>query len=242
MIVETFNSAITVTSVFLLIIGGFYLYAKYKLSYWSKRGVKSLPTHIIFGNFKDTFTFKKSPGQVIQEIYEKVDPSEPYIGFYVFHQPKLLLCDLNLMKQLMVKDFDVFPNRCFGGETEKDTVGLVSLLGIHQPRWKYLRQKLTPSLTGLKLRGMIPLIKNCGLSMLEFIEKSKSEQDGWKKLELKDFSSKYSTDVIASLAFGINTNSFNENGLDFWKAGGKILLKGIIKITGLLKFCGSFKK
>lgn len=173
-------------TLFVLLIGTFYIYSKYKLSYWTRRGVPSIQTHCIFGNFKDTFTFKKPPGQVIQEIYEKSAEWGPCVGFYVFHQPKLLIRDLNLIKQLMVKDFDVFPNRCFGGDLQIDSVGLVNLLGIHQPRWKYLRQKLTPSVTGLKLRGMIPLIKNCGDPMLEFVRNSKSRQDGWKVLELKD--------------------------------------------------------
>lgn len=221
MITEISCNATFLLSAFILIISSGYYYAKYKLSYWNRRGVQYLQTHLIFGNFKDTFTFKKPPGQVIQEIYEKTDPSEPYVGFYVFHQPKLLLRDLGLIKQLMIKDFDVFPNRCFGGELQKDSIGLVNLLGIHQPRWKYLRQKLTPSVSGLKLRGMIPLIKICGIPMLEFVQKSESQEDGWKILELKDISSKYTTDVIASLAFGIDTNSFES--LDFWEAGIKNL-------------------
>lgn len=216
---DSVNIVTIIASTCLFAFTGFYAYAKYKLSFWSRYGVKTLPTHIIFGNFKDTFTFQKPPGQVIQEIYEKAAHDDRYIGFYIFHEPKLLLRDLGLMKHLMVKDFDVFPNRCFGGESQKDSVGLVNLLGIHQPRWKYLRQKLTPSLTGLKLRAMIPLIDECGAPMLKFVEKSKSESDDWKVLELKDISSRYTTDVIASLAFGITTNSFDEKDVTFWKAG-----------------------
>ncbi|KAJ8683073.1 hypothetical protein QAD02_018865 [Eretmocerus hayati] len=232
------------SSLSLCLITVLYLCTKYKLSYWKRLGVTSLKTNLIFGNFKDTFTFKKPPGQVIQEIYEKAEPDEPYIGFYIFHQPKLLLLDLNLMKQLMIKDFDIFPNRCFGGETQKDSVGLINLLGIHHPRWKYLRQKLTPSLTGLRLRGMVPLIEECALPMLNFIENSEESSDGWRVLELKDIASRYTTDVIASLAFGINTNSFNEDSLAFWKAGQKILSgvkRGLVLIIlfflpGLIKF------
>ncbi|XP_003424479.1 cytochrome P450 6k1 [Nasonia vitripennis] len=245
---ECLNCITNAALLFVFIITILYLYCKYRLSYWNRHGVKSLPTHLFFGNFKDTFTFKKPPGQVIQEIYEKAAFNEPYIGFYIFHEPKLLLRDLYLMKQLMVKDFDVFPNRCFGGESQKDSVGLVNLLGIHQPRWKYLRQKLTPSVTGFKLRAMIPLIKECGAPLLKFVENAKSQSDGWKELELKDISSRYTTDVIASLAFGISTNSFDDNDVSFWEAGQKILSgakRGIILIIlfflpGLIKFIENF--
>lgn len=213
------NAVELLLSVILCIFSAFYIYSKYKLSYWKRCGIKSLPTHLVFGNFRDTFTFQKSPGQVIQEIYDAASDCDPYVGFYVFHQPKLLLRDFSLMKQLIIKDFDVFPNRCFGGESEKDSVGLINLLGIRQPRWKYLRQKLTPSVTGLKLRGMIPLIEECGVPLLNYIGNTKADSNGWRMLELKDISSKYTTDVIASLAFGITTNSFDESSIAFWEAG-----------------------
>ncbi|XP_058791873.1 cytochrome P450 6k1-like [Phymastichus coffea] len=244
---EVNNTAVVISAI-LFIISVLYIYSRYKLSYWQRCGVKSLPTNLVFGNFKDTFTFRKPPGQVIQEIYDAANNNDPYVGFYVFHQPKLLLRDFNLMKQLMIKDFDVFPNRCFGGETEKDSIRLINLLGIHQPRWKYLRQKLTPSVTGLKLRRMVPLIEECGVPLLKYIENSKAGLDGWKKLELKSISSKYSTDVIASLAFGITTNSFDQDSITFWEAGQKILSgakRGIILIIlfflpGLIKFIENY--
>ena len=216
---EFINILTLISSTCLFFVTILYIYAKYRLSYWSRHGVRSFPTNLIFGNFKDTFTFQKSPGQVIQEIYEKANPNDLYVGFYIFHKPKLLLRDVNLMKQLLIKESETFPNRSFGGEQETDSVGLISLLSIRQPRWKYLRQKLTPSVTGLKLRGMVPLIKECGNPMLKFIENSKSQSDGWKVFELKDLSSRYATDVIASLAFGITTNSFDEKNVAFWEAG-----------------------
>lgn len=206
--------------------------------------MKTPPTHIIFGNFKDTITFKKPPGQVLQDIYNYADPEDEFIGFYIFHQPKLLIRSGHLIKQIMVKDFEIFPNRNFGGEKEIDSVGLVNLLGIRQPRWRYLRSKITSSLTGQKLKQMIPLVMDCAKPLIEFIESRSSENDKWKKLELKDLSSRYTTDVISSLAFGITTNSFDANDTAFWQAGQNVVSgvkRGIILliyvfVPGLVKF------
>ncbi|KAK2587190.1 hypothetical protein KPH14_002935 [Odynerus spinipes] len=214
-----------------LIVSVLYIYVKYKLSYWSKRGVKTPPVHPIFGNLKDTITFKKPPGVVLQEIYQSADPDDPYIGFYILHKPALMIRDIDLIKQIMVKDFDIFSNRVFGSVHEKDSVGLVNLLSINQPKWKYLRSKMTPTLTGQKLKKMVPLMFECGDPMLKFVDRKPADKDGWKYFELKTLSSRYATDVISSLAFGITTNSFSEDDVAFWEAGQKILAgpkRGII--------------
>lgn len=207
------------TTVLIIFVSLFYAYAKYRLSYWSRRGVKSLPTHLLFGNFKECITLKKPPAEVMREIYNGADPDDLYIGFYIFHKPMLLLRDHDLIKQVMIKDFDVFPNRRFGSGIEKDSVGLDSILSIKQPRWRYLRNKLTPILTGQKLKNMIPLMAECGKSMLNFIEKLSTDEAGQSKWEVKDIGGRYSTDVMASLAFGISINSFDEKETAFLKNG-----------------------
>jgi len=207
------------TTALIVFLSFFYAYAKYKLSYWSRRGVKSLPTHLLFGNFKDCITLKKPPAEVLREIYNSADPDDPYIGFYIFHKPILLLRNHDLIKQVMIKDFDVFPNRRFGSGIERDALSLDSILSMKQPRWKYVRNKLTPVLTGQKLKNMIPLMMECGKTMLNFIEKLPTNEAGWIEYEVKDIGYRYSTDVLASLAFGISINSFDEKETAFMKTG-----------------------
>jgi cytochrome P450 family 6 len=199
----------------IIILSLFYANAKYRLSYWSRRGVKSPPTHLLFGNFKDCITMKKPPTKILHEIYNSADPDDPYIGFYILHKPMLLLRDHDLIKHMMIKDFDVFPNRRFGSGMERDMTGLNSILSIKQPKWRYLRTKLTPILTGQKLKNMMSLMVECGKSMLNYIEKLPTDEDGRKEWEVKDLCGRYSSDIFASLAFGISINSFDEKETAF---------------------------
>ncbi|XP_039304987.1 LOW QUALITY PROTEIN: cytochrome P450 6k1 [Solenopsis invicta] len=211
------------TTALIIILSLFYANAKYRLSYWSRRGVKSPPTHLLFGNFKDCFTMKKSPAKSIKDIYNSADPDDAYIGFYIFYKPMLLLRDHGLVKQIMIKDFDIFPNRRFGSGLERDMAGMTSLLSIKQPRWKYLRAKLTPTLTGQKLKNMMPLMVECGKSMLNFIEKlPTADEAGRREWKAKNLGARYSSSVIASLMFGISINSFDEEETAFVKNGLKV--------------------
>lgn len=191
-------------------------YVKYKLSYWSRRGVKSFPAHPIFGNLKDVFTLKKAPGEVLRDLYESCDSSERYLGFYIFHKPVLLIRDYELIKQIMIKDFNMFVDRGFGDH--KDSVGMENLLSVRHPRWKYLRSKMTPTLTGQKIKNMIPLIMERSKPLIDQI-KSLEGDDGFTDLEVKDLSCKYTSDLIASLAFGVTTNSFDNKENSFYDAG-----------------------
>ncbi|XP_036138732.1 cytochrome P450 6k1-like isoform X2 [Monomorium pharaonis] len=178
----TMNCLIYFTTALIISLNLFYVYAKYRLSYWSRRGVKSPPTHLLFGNFKECLTLRKPPAEILREIFNSADSDDPYIGFYIFHKPMLLLRDHDLIKQVLIKDFDVFPNRRFGSGLERDAI-------------------------------------ECGRFMLNFIDKLPTDEAGRKEWEAKDMGSRYSSDVMASLAFGISINSFDEKETDFLKHG-----------------------
>lgn len=207
------------TSIFLILLPLLYIYSLYKLNYWKRRGIKSPKTHWLFGNFKDVILLRKPAGQVLEEIYNWSDPDDNYIGFYIFHEPVLIVKDIRWMKQIFVQDFHIFPNRRFGGSREKDSVGFVNLLSIREPRWKGLRMKITPSVTGQKLKKFIPLILKCQENLFEFFHKRQTENDGEICVELKETFSRFTCDVIASIVFGVDTNSFDKDDDRFFQAG-----------------------
>lgn len=209
------------TSVLAIAVGFFYAYAKYKLSYWSRRGVKTPPTHLIFGNFKESIIFKKPPMEQMCNIYDSADPDDPYIGFYIFHKPMLLLRDHELIKHMMIRNFDIFPNRRFGSSTGTDTMGLCNLLAItSQPIWKYLRTKLTPALSGQRLKTMMPLLMQCTDPMLKYIDGLPENNEGWKQSQdTLEILSRHMSNVLTSVLYGIDENAFEPKENGFFEAG-----------------------
>lgn len=192
----------------LIIFGIFYIYAKFKLSYWKRRGVPSPPTNILFGNFKDVLYMKKSPSHLFSDIHKYAESDFPYVGFYILQRPCLLVRNPELIKSVLVKDFESFSDRYFGRYKKKDIPGSKNLFSLAQPDWKYVRSKLSPALTSGKLKKMAPLMIENAQEMLKYIDAQPADKNSMKAMRMKETSSKYTTDVIASLAFGIKTNSF----------------------------------
>lgn len=163
----------TVLSLITIIITTVYFYCKYKLNYWKRRGIGQLKKpNLLFGNFKDAVLFKSPPGFYLGELYDKTDL--PFVGFYIFHKPSLLLRDPEVIKQILIKDFNKFSDRNFAGSVQKDSIGMKNLFGLRNPEWKYLRSKITPTLTRLKLKQMFSLMMKTGEPMLDYIKMQES--------------------------------------------------------------------
>ena len=196
----------------------FYLWAKWKHSYWQRRGVPSLPTNFIFGNFMDSILGKIAPGYLLGRLYREAPEDAPFVGVYIMHQPFLLLRSPDLMKQIYVKDFHVFFDRYFGQPINThDRIGSRGLFSLKNPEWRYLRTKLSPAFTSGKLKSLFELMVESAETLHGFMDKKfVNANSSFQTFDLKDASSRYTTDVISSLAFGIKTNSFDEPPPEFY--------------------------
>lgn len=79
------------------------------------------------------------------------------VGFYSFDKPRLLLRDPELIKNLLIRDFNNFSNKMVSGNY-KDIIGSHTLFLLKNPFWKNLRYKLTPIFTSGNLKNMFGLM------------------------------------------------------------------------------------
>ncbi|XP_011866671.1 PREDICTED: cytochrome P450 6k1-like [Vollenhovia emeryi] len=192
----------------------FYLWMKWKHTYWQRHGVPTLPGHWFFGHLKDAILLRRPAGVVLSELYQQVSDKDDVLGIYILHKPFLFLRNPDLIKHIMIRDFNVFPNRNFTALSINDTVGKWTLFTIQNPQWKHLRTKLSPVFTSGKLKNLFLLMQESGEKMREHL----SEQIGDKSvpITIKDTFYKYTTDVISSVAFGIRMNCFNTPSPEFY--------------------------
>lgn len=95
---------------FIVILFGIaYAYVKYIYAYWERRGVKCIEPTFPLGNFKDSFMQKVSVGELVEKMYYQTN--EPFVGIYGAIRPILLVRDSTLVRRILVKDFQYFPDR-----------------------------------------------------------------------------------------------------------------------------------
>ncbi|OAD60788.1 Cytochrome P450 6k1 [Eufriesea mexicana] len=199
-----------------------FLYIKYKFTYWQRRGVRTLPSHWFFGNMKDIIKFQKSPAFVIGDLHQKGSEDDDVLGIYIFHKPFLLLRSPELIKQILIKDFNYFPDRYFTAQSFKDQIGSSNLFTIHNPEWKYLRTKLTPVFSTGKVKKAFNFINETAEAMNKYLEEQFLNGTKTKTIVIKDIATKYTTDIISSIAFGVQVNSFDPAQVQFFEKAEKV--------------------
>ncbi|XP_033225780.1 uncharacterized protein LOC117178462 [Belonocnema kinseyi] len=205
------------SSIFLNCLSGFaiisvsiYFYIGYKLSYWKRKGIPSPPTHWLFGNFKDAILGRTSVGDLLGKLHKEAG-DEPFIGIYVMHKPLFLMRDPELIKQILVKDFHIFQNRYFSSAKSKDLIGSTGLFSIDNPKWKYLRTKLSPAFSTGKQKKLFALMIETSENMRNFLDNQFNESEKVKNVDTYIVAVRYITDVISSLAYGVKINSFGND-------------------------------
>lgn len=148
-------------------LGIIWLWALNNYSYWKRRNIPFIKPHPIFGNIKDIVTFSTNAAYHFQKLYQhEKAKNEPVVGLFVLNKPCLLVRDPELVKNILVQDFNKFSNRFSASDPHSDTLGSENLLFAKNPRWKSIRQKLTPTFSSGKIKQMFPLIEEVSIFLL----------------------------------------------------------------------------
>lgn len=202
-----------------------YLYLKYNFSYWKRKNVPYIKPNYIFGNLKDMVLMKKTAAYMFADLYDHdVARNEPYVGIHIFNRPGVLIRDLELIKKVLIRDFNNFSNRFTRMNPHNDPLGSNNLFLLRNPMWRELRQKLTPVFTSGKMKQMFQLVEQIGNKLDEhLLSLPLDKQDGKAACkELKELCALYTTDVIASVAYGLQANSLKNPDGEFRKNGRKL--------------------
>lgn len=201
-------------------------------NYWKRKGVKQLPPLPLVGNFGSTLFQRTSPVDLWDRIYNSF-PNERYFGVYQFTTPMLVIKDLNLIKRIMVKDFETFPEHSRFVPEDADPLFARNILFMKGgQKWQRLRSLLSPAFTSYKLKTMYPLMVSCAEQLVNHYETS---GEGIITLEMKDTFSKYASDIIGTTAFGIECNTFSDPDNIFYKMGKDSIamrFSAVLKIIG----------
>lgn len=209
-----------------------YVYLKWTYSYWQRNGFKTFPgVSLLFGHFGAAFAQTESIGLFFRRVYQTTN--EPFIGVYGILRPILFIRDPELVRTILIKDFVHFSDRGVHCNTDYDPLS-AHLFTLTGPTWRNLRVKLSPTFTSGKLKAMFNTFVDCGSTLQQYLEDliAKDEQ-----LDVREISARHSTNIIASVAFGIDVDTISNPNHEFRENGRKIFASTFLNgIRFFLKF------
>ncbi|KAF5275131.1 hypothetical protein FQA39_LY18689 [Lamprigera yunnana] len=201
---------ISATSIAMLYL---YYYFKKKMNFWADKGVITQKSVFPFGNAKPVIFQKESTADSIKKLYEHLrSQSKPYGGYYFLTKPVFVPVDLELIRRILIVDFDYFTDRLFhSNESEPLSNNLVSYKGN---QWKQLRSKLSPAFTPSKIKMLFPTIMKSTDKLICAINE---ELQISKVIDINAIVKKVSIDITASSSFGLQASTLNGDKSEFQK-------------------------
>ncbi|XP_062611389.1 cytochrome P450 3A24-like, partial [Saccostrea cucullata] len=196
--VATLGTLITGLLIFIVcVLILFLIYTKWNFGIFKKMGVKGPPPHILFGNHMTIA--KKGFAQADMMWWREYGD---VFGYFSGRSPTLVVADTDMLKEILVKQFQNFTDRAvlrgFSGDMEEN------LTAQQGKAWKSSRTILSPTFTSGKLRKMDSLITEAGDALVQHIKRKIKETDD---VDFEGVFGCYTIDVIASTAFGIKIDS-----------------------------------
>jgi hypothetical protein len=120
------TDSLLVDTIALILIVLFLLYKYYTKDYshWKTLDISYLEPSFPFGNAYPNLVQGRPRHQFTQDLYKEFKSrKQPYGGYYVLNIPELIIVDPALLKNILISDFNTFPDRGFHNfELEKEPI------------------------------------------------------------------------------------------------------------------------
>ncbi|KAG4073864.1 hypothetical protein HA402_014069 [Bradysia odoriphaga] len=195
-----------------------------KATYFERLGFLSKRPTFPHGNLKGVDTeFHLS--HALKQLYEEFKNKSAVHGLYRhLMSPIFVVTDLDVIKDILIKDFDNFRNR--GIIKLEHDVLFNHLFSIQDEPWKTMRSNLSPSFTSGKMKIMFHTVVDISHQLVAYMK----EQDV-DVVEVKEVLGRFTTDVIGNVAFGLESNSLQEPNSMFRKMGLKFFSMDRIRLA-----------
>ncbi|XP_052131877.1 cytochrome P450 6A1 [Frankliniella occidentalis] len=204
----------------LALVAALYAYLRHSMGYWQRRKVPVVPAVMPWGNFADSILGRKSLFQVADDVYRR-HRDERYIGTYFSATPLLHLHDPEIIRQVFTKEFQDFNGRGMYSDHDYDPL-TGHLFMLSGKPWRNMRVKLSPTFTTGKIKYMFNTISECAGHLREHVDSSLKAGGGLYQEDVRELVARFTTDIISSVAFGIESNSMKNPESEFRRMGQRI--------------------
>ncbi|XP_014221356.1 probable cytochrome P450 28d1 [Trichogramma pretiosum] len=193
--------------IFVLICAYWYLTRTH--NYWVKQNVPTMPGCVPgFGHVLPSLLMRETLKDLADRAYRGFADSS-VVGFYFMRKPMIVLRDPNLVKHVLQSDFASFRNGCKINEKADPLMAKNPFFIYDLEAWRKSRARVVSHLSGKKLSHLFVIAQNVCAKMMDFIERRLGEsRDAEYEVELKKLFVRYTGEMVANSAFGVEGQSF----------------------------------
>ena len=214
-----------------------------KWNYLSRNSIPHNPPLPLIGNMAMPLFRQKALAVHLDLIYN-LNRTAKYVGFYEFTTPMIMIRDKNLIKSMLIKNFDHFTDHFGLASPEIDPLFGKMLFSIHGDPWRQLRSHLSPLFTASKIKGIHNLITDYAKTFVGHVSALCSKEPCI--IDTKNIFTRFTNDVTATAIFGIALDSMAEPDNKFYILGKRatavdglasikyVLMRSFPRLTGFL--------
>ncbi|XP_014211422.1 cytochrome P450 9e2-like [Copidosoma floridanum] len=202
-------------TVVVVIITFIFYKANRRRYYFKERGIPQ-PFEWPFVGISGSSIFKgRHVSHTLKDVYN-INKEAKYVGCHMLTSRCIVVRDLDLIKSVLVKNFDHFAYRKSFVDENADPLFGKNMFFINGDKWRDVRTLLSPAFTSSKMRGMFGPMNKCADNFSrQFLDIYKDK----KEINTKDAFTRYANDVIATCAFGIEVDSLKDRENEFYVTG-----------------------
>jgi cytochrome P450 family 6 len=203
----------------------YYLYYIYCFNYWKKKNLPTLNPRFPVGDLGLAAWGKESLFIRLQNIYNEIKSNgHKHGGLYFFNGPIYFPVHPEMVKRVLVSDFDHFVDRGMYENSHK--VPLSShIFSMRGDQWRSIRTKMSPTFTSGKMKSMYNIVVKYCDNLVKVLE----PLDG-NEVDVKDVFRRFTCDIVGSTSFGIDCNSLNYPDTEFVRMVERIFAHSVWKL------------
>lgn len=176
---------------------------------------------------------QESLAVTIHRLYNQF-ANDRFFGVYELTEPVYIVREPELIREITMQKFEHFTNH--QGDQIDPILGR-TLFFLKNQEWLDMRKVLSPAFTGNKIRSMFGLIQDSTEGFIKHLLGHTGDISlNDNVFEMKDTFTRYTSDVIASCAFGLEVNSMENRDNEFYHTGKSVTNFDGIKGVKLLLF------
>lgn len=148
-----------------------YIYRRRAFQFFRRLGIPGPNPHLIKGN-ADKMRNRSLLAVDIMDQWQA--EFGDFYGYFIGMKPYVVVGDLDMVQQVLIRDFHKFVNRPSMGIEIRPVIN--TLVGLRSQRWKEVRRVISPTFSTRKMRKINSTINRCVDILVEVVGKHAENQ------------------------------------------------------------------